>query len=521
MIDQYQTNVLYFSNTNNFQLDMFSLVKDDFKITHITNFKDFKLYFNSFSIIFINISEDNDIYIKNTLEYIKDHKQDQKILMAVNESSSWIIIESIKNKVNDFIFLPFDENFQMDLKSKFDEFYKELNFLLKIYDIKSFDLKNLKKELSNFYGNQMKEIVIYKKEFLSVLKIIIQNEKYTFKDELYEYFSNFFDKSRQERLDFINKFALKMLYLTHYDRVEDSMIRPLVTDVITEFKEVFNKEKWTNTFLDNINIFFEFEIKIMGLNLKYEIQSKTKEKERKLYSNSLHYFMASSSDKTNNFLSTLDSKLYNIKKLISLFKENKEIPEKKFNAIVNSIEDGKIEATLESVKSQSRIFTTFKDEIKDQIPLKELVFLMEFAYLNGMKIKDNKMNITINHDFTSNELNDIIIRSNEHILLASIYAIIENAIESSCSIVNISIQKKLSNICIIISNDGEIISKDVEKNLFNKFFSTKDSSGLGLYIAKEWLNSINYTIEYISSIRSFVINIPIIQEINQVNNKLY
>lgn len=514
MIEQYQTNVLYFSNVLNIDTDIFSFVKDNFKITHINNFKDFKLYFNSFSIIFINISEENDIYIKNTLKYIKDHKQDQKILMTVDEKSSWIIIESIKNKVNDFIFLPFDDGFKINLKEKLDEFYKELNFLLKIYDIKSFDLRNLKKELSNFYGNQMQEIISYKKEFISVLKIVIQNEKYSFKDELYEYFSNLFDKSRQERLDFINKFALKMLYLTHYDRVEDSMIRPLVQDIITEFKEVFNREKWANNFLDNINIFFEFEIKIMGLNLKYEIQSKIKEKERKLYSNSLHYFMASSSDKTNNFLSTLDSKLYNVKKLISLFKENKEIPEKKFNAIVNSIEDGKIEKTLESVKSQSRIFTTFKDEIKDHTPLKELIFLMEFAYLNGMKIKDNKMNININYDFNIEELNNIIIRSNEHILLASIYAIIENAIESNCSIVNISIQKKFSNICIIISNDGDVISKDVEKNLFNKFFSTKESSGLGLYIAKEWLNSINYTIEYSSNIRSFIINIPIVQEIN-------
>lgn len=512
-MDKYQTSVLYFSNLPYTQTkDVFSLVQNDFKIIHINNFKDFKLNFNYFNIIFINISEENDIYIKNTLNYIKEHKQDQKVLMAVSETSNWIILESIKNKINDFIFLPYGDSFNQELKLKFDDFYKEINFLLKIYDIKSFDLRNLKKEFSNFYGNQIDNILMYQKEYMSVLKIVLQNDKYIFKDELLEYFSNFFYKNRQERLEFINKFALNMLYLSHYDRVEDTMIRPVVQDIISEFKEVFNREKWANNFIDNINIFFEFEIKIMGLNLKYEIQTKIKEKERKLYSNSLHYFMASSSDKTNNFLSILDSKLCNVKKLFQLLKENKEIPSKKLDIIINSFEDGNIQKTMNEIKNQSRIFTTFKDEIKNYTPLKDLVFLINFAYLNGMKVKDNKMNIKLDIDFTEQELEGIIIKLNEHILLASLYAILENAIEANCSNLNITLQKKLNKISIIIFNDGDIITKEIEKNLFNKFFSTKNGSGLGLFIAKEWLNNIQYTIEYSSNIRSFIINIPILEE---------
>lgn len=514
-MDNSKTNVLYISNLiESSYPNVFSLVEENFNIVKISTFKDLKVNFNNFQIIFLNISNQNDLYFINILKYIKENKHDQKILATIDKKDTWLLLECITNKVNDFIFMPFDDGFNEKVRFKFEEFDRELNFMSKIYNIKSLDLRSLKKELNYFYQNDISKINEHFAEYESVLKIILNTEKYSeFRDDLLDYFSSFIIQDRQERLNYINNFALEMLYRSNNDRIEDNMIRPVIEDLIVEFKEIYGKVQWSANFLDLIKMFFEIEIKIMGLNLKYEIQKRLKDKERELHSNSLHFLMSSSSDKLNNYANIIDGKLYAVDRLMKMY-DDENVDEVKLKKGINGVKakGDPLDEFQKFLKNQSKLFTKFKDEITKKSSLTDLVFLINFAYVNGMKVKYNNIKVNFIIDFKDEELDHIFINSNENIILGSMYGIIENALESGCENIKINLFKKFNDICIGISNDGEKITKEVEKRLFDKFFSTKQQYGLGLYTIKEWLTNISYKIEYISQQRSFLISIPISEE---------
>lgn len=508
MIEE-KTHILYMSDRQEeLNNHLFENLGEKFEVTQIRTFKDLKVNFNHFSIIFLNIED--DLFYGNILLYIRENKHDQKILTTIDKKDTFLLLESIEHKVTEFIFFPIDKG---ELKLKLESFDRELNFMTKVYKIRSLETKDLKKELNQFYQNDLIIIMDKFKPFESVLKNILNSSKYdVYRIELLTYFSDFVIQDRYERVAYVNDFALDMLYRSNYDRIEDTMIRPVVEDVIVEFKELYGKEPWAENFVDKIRLFFEMEIRLMGLNLKYGIQQRLKDKERELHSNSLHILMSSSSDRLNNYVSIIDSKEYAVNKLLSM-DENTD-PDKKDKILKAIISKGRpLEDFQEFLKKQSKIFTTFKDEISNKASLKDLIFLIDFAYVNGMKVKYNHIKVSFDINIEQSIIDSIEININENLILAGMYSVIENAIESNCKSLNIDLIRDNNYINIGIKNDGDKITKEIENNLFKKFFSTKNQYGLGLYIAKEWLQGIDYKFEYNSKKKMFIIGIPIINEL--------
>jgi len=510
MIEE-KTNILYMSDgEEELNKDLFNNIDNKFSIIHIRTFRDLKVNFNHSSIIFLNINSDE--FYNNILLYIRENKHNQKILTTINKKDTFLLLESIEHKVTEFIFKPIN---QEELKLKFEEFDRELNFMSKVYKIRSLESKDLKKEINQFYQKDLIIINTFFTKFEAVLKNILNFSKYNlYRIELLSYFSDFVTQNKDERLSYISDFALDMLYRSNYDRIEDSMIRPIIEEIIVEFKEIYGKENWAENFIDKIRIFFEMEIRLMGLNLKYEIQQRLKDKERDLHSNSLHILMSSSSDKLNNYVSVIDSKCYAVNRLIKLTDDENTLPEKKEKAMIAIKSKGMpLNEFKDFLKKQSKIFTSFKDEISNQSSIRDLSFLIEFAYINGMKVKYKEIKINFENKIKEELLDSILVNTNENLILASVYAVIENAIEANCKSITIELSKDNSYISLGIKNDGEKMTKDVEKNLFKKFFTTKNQYGLGLFTAKEWLTNVDYKFNYNSRKKMFIIGIPIFSEL--------
>jgi len=98
---------------------------------------------------------------------------------------------------------------------------------------------------------------------------------------------------------------------------------------------------------------------------------------------------------------------------------------------------------------------------------------------------------------------------------ASLVNILKNAIEAikTQGEINIVLKINKDEAKITISNNGEMISPESRKKLFDEGFTTKSTgSGLGLYICRENLRMQNAELELISSTHSktvFEITIPL------------
>lgn len=83
--------------------------------------------------------------------------------------------------------------------------------------------------------------------------------------------------------------------------------------------------------------------------------------------------------------------------------------------------------------------------------------------------------------------------------------LIQNAIHhGNCSIITIHIETKNTKICISVSNNGTLISKEKLPYIFERLYKCDDArletgSGLGLAIAKELVNAMNGIIDVDSS----------------------
>jgi len=108
------------------------------------------------------------------------------------------------------------------------------------------------------------------------------------------------------------------------------------------------------------------------------------------------------------------------------------------------------------------------------------------------------------------------IEIDENRFLACIINIIKNGIEAIEIKGKIEILAEVKNNSgiIKISNNGKPISKDKQETIFKQGYTTKQSGcGLGLFICKNFLNSINADIKIIKSTKqqtTFEITIPII-----------
>lgn len=127
------------------------------------------------------------------------------------------------------------------------------------------------------------------------------------------------------------------------------------------------------------------------------------------------------------------------------------------------------------------------------------------AYISDKKIK-----------ITSNINVDAEVFIDENKFLACIVNIIKNAIEAikQEGKINVSLEIEGDYIHIKISNDGEPISQEKQKSIFEEGFTTKPTgSGLGLHICANNLKAQNATLKLTKStteITEFEIILPIV-----------
>lgn len=127
------------------------------------------------------------------------------------------------------------------------------------------------------------------------------------------------------------------------------------------------------------------------------------------------------------------------------------------------------------------------------------------AYISDKKIK-----------ITSNINIDAEVFIDENKFLACIVNIIKNAIEAikQEGKINVSLEIEGDYIHIKISNDGEPISQEKQKSIFEEGFTTKPTgSGLGLHICANNLKAQNATLKLTKStteITEFEIILPIV-----------
>lgn len=127
------------------------------------------------------------------------------------------------------------------------------------------------------------------------------------------------------------------------------------------------------------------------------------------------------------------------------------------------------------------------------------------AYISDKKIK-----------ITSNINIDVEVFIDENKFLACIVNIIKNAIEAikKEGKINVSLEIEGDYIHIKISNDGEPISQEKQKSIFEEGFTTKPTgSGLGLHICANNLKAQNATLKLTKStteITEFEIILPIV-----------
>lgn len=127
------------------------------------------------------------------------------------------------------------------------------------------------------------------------------------------------------------------------------------------------------------------------------------------------------------------------------------------------------------------------------------------AYISDKKIK-----------ITSNINIDAEVFIDENKFLACIVNIIKNAIEAikKGGKINVSLEIEGDYIHIKISNDGEPISQEKQKSIFEEGFTTKPTgSGLGLHICANNLKAQNATLKLTKStteITEFEIILPIV-----------
>lgn len=87
-------------------------------------------------------------------------------------------------------------------------------------------------------------------------------------------------------------------------------------------------------------------------------------------------------------------------------------------------------------------------------------------------------------------------------LLSCILNIFKNAIEAIDSVGTVTIlaEKSVQNVVLKIANNGSPIPSDVQKDIFNYGYTTKETgSGFGLCLTKQYLESQNATLNLIKS----------------------
>lgn len=187
----------------------------------------------------------------------------------------------------------------------------------------------------------------------------------------------------------------------------------------------------------------------------------------------------------------------------------------KKNLEKEGIENTSLNNALNCINKSLKIMSNSLLDLKslDNFNLKKVNIkkvLEEGIKLATAYISDKKIKITSNINIDAEVFID------ENKFLACIVNIIKNAIEAikKEGEINVSLEIEGDYIHIKISNDGEPISQEKQKSIFEEGFTTKPTgSGLGLHICANNLKAQNATLKLTKStteITEFEIILPIV-----------
>ena len=371
----------------------------------------------------------------------------------------------------------------MDLKQIEIE-HKTINDLLFQF-IKSNDMAipNLMETISN----EINRIISIKNKYYDLG--IVDN---LFKD-LKEYYTYIYVNS-DYKIEFLKELSNKFVYQYYTNFPEIEIIKPININIIEELKKVVLPHQ--KQFIILIELVFEIELRYIGQLIKNLISMKLTRKENSIIENTMHILISSSSDRLGNLVNSIDDKVWYLSNYTN--EENIKTDIKTIEKPMNDLKS--------YLDNQSKLFKSFKNEINQMTP-EDFYFMLDFIFFNGFKIKYPKIRILI-----SKELKNIKHFSiNEYLIVNSMYALIENSIEANATVVEISIKNCEDELYIEIKDNGKELPVKIQKYIFDKNFSFNKPGhfGLGLYIAKNWLESVSYKIVYMKENKIMTIIIPL------------
>lgn len=208
-----------------------------------------------------------------------------------------------------------------------------------------------------------------------------------------------------------------------------------------------------------------------------------------------------------NFIHDLNNPLTSVNGNVELLQINPIMADPKIKKRIDTINNG-VKRLSEKLRELQLFTKTTSSETL--ININDLV--KETVHVAGYLPKTSKLPITLNLDSRL-----LTFTGNAYKLAQALLMIIDNAIDSVISITSpeiiISTSQDLpGKILIKIANNGPMIPKELEKKIFEPFFSTKTNTlGMGLTVANEMILSNLGTLTFTSdeTQTEFIITLPV------------
>ena len=279
--------------------------------------------------------------------------------------------------------------------------------------------------------------------------------------EFRTFLMNVVQQNTSKKQLFLKRFAEKILEHSLYAYVVAEFLEPIIRLVAKDIRktDIPSAEKFLAAATVDISFF------------KKIAQEKTEEiiekKERHLLRMSLHVYGFGKSDfLMNRSVPALDI-------LKQLVQQRQKGNTKKIEKLLDSFPLEAIIKTISEMSAQSAIFSSFK-ETNEYMPARSFVDLINCAFRRYFK--------NIEFDIKESGATNPFYKIDELTLLQVFYAIVENAIEAGATKISIFVAE-----IIRIQNNGTPITTTESVLAKDKFFSTKNKAGLGLFLADRLL----------------------------------
>lgn len=510
-------SILFFSTTDE-SLDFIELLrKQNFNVIPIFNLSELYDYINKkldIGIIIIETPTSNHDFENSIQEILNLTSSINTITLLNNQNMNFYL-----NYTVNYLIKPINNEL---LLTKIIKTQKELlhNWLI---SIKNMNRNEIELELLNCYRNNNDFIKIYETTFINVIDTYFKrpdihkifsnysklNKLGLFDDlviELKKYLHGLLDMPITKRKEYLRKFTLNLIYKYYCSHPEKEILRQMLYQLSNSLKHHVSYK-----FIFIIEIMCELEFRYINIIFD-EISIKNEnEKVSSIMEKTIHFFMSSSSDVLGNLVNNLDNKCYlydRLKQINSSMLSNNSSSNPKIEKILNAIDEAgnPVDKLSEFLQQQSKLFRTFKSHINIELSPNEFIFMLQFVFVNGMKIQYPSINISLTDTLDK----EIKFEMNEYVMANAIYSILENAIEANCTLIEIVLKNDSHAIYMDIKNDGMEIKPEIVEFIFDKNFSygKENRSGVGLNASKKWLESIYCELEYVYSSKAMRITIP-------------